>query len=162
MKAKVFLLTVCLLSSLTMLAQDKNINNFFDKYENEDNVTVVSISKAMFNMISGSNINTGSADISAILPKMESMRIITSENKDLKEKMAAESKAIITKNNKYEELMRIKDGKSNVTFNAIKKGDIINELLMLIINENNFAAIQILGNFTVEDIQKITKNKDNP
>jgi hypothetical protein len=162
MKAKVFLLTVCLISSLTMLAQDKNINNFFDKYKNEENVTIVSISKTMFNMISGSNIRTGNADISAIIPKIESMRIITSENKSLKEKMAAELKAIITKNKKYEELMRIKEGKSNVTFNAIKKENIINELLMLVTDENAFVAIQILGNFTVEDVQKITKNKDKP
>jgi hypothetical protein len=162
MKAKVFLLTACLISGLTMLAQDKNVNNFFDKYENEDDVTVVSISKAMFKMISGSNIHTGNADISAIIPKIESMRIITSKNKDLKEKMAAELKATIEKNKKYEELMRIKGDKSNITFNATKKGDIINELLMLVTEEDNFVAIQILGNFTVEDVQKITKNKDNP
>jgi hypothetical protein len=133
--------------------------NFFDKYEKEDNVTIVNISKAMFNMIPVKSINTGNADISGIVSKIESMRIITSGNKELKEKMETETKALVTKNNKYEELMRIKDGKSVVTFNAVKKGNIINELLMLVNGEGEFVAIQILGNFTVEDIQKITKNE---
>jgi len=53
--------------------------------------------------------------------------------------------------------MRIREGKSNVIFNAKKKGYIINELIMFINDENEFFAIQILGNFTMNDIQKITQ-----
>jgi hypothetical protein len=130
---------------------------FFDKYENEDDVTIVNISKAMFDMIPMNSIKTGNADISTILPKIESMRIITSQNKDLKAKMAAEAKTLVEKNNNYEELMRIKDGKTNVIFNAIKSGDLIRELLMLVNSEEDFVAIQILGNFTVQDVQNIAK-----
>jgi hypothetical protein len=158
MKEKIFLLTICLLCSFTMIAQDKEMTNFFDKYENEDDVTIVNISKEMFKMMPISSINTGKADITSILAKIESMRIITSQNKVLKEKMATETKALVAKNRKYEELMRIKDGKSTVTFNAIKNKSVINELLMLVNDEDNFVAIQILGSFTIEDIQKITKN----
>jgi hypothetical protein len=161
MKTKQFFLIICLLcSSFAITAQDKLVSNFFDKYENEDDVTIISISKAMFKMMPVNSINTGNADLSSIMSKIESMRIITSEKKELKDRMAADSKALFAKNSKYEELIRIKDGKSNVVFNAVKNGNLINELIMLVNDESDFVVISILGNFTVEDIQKIAKNTE--
>jgi vacuolar-type H+-ATPase subunit F/Vma7 len=159
MKAKYLLLIICLFSSSLIYAQNNTFNNLFDKYENEDDVTVISISKAMFKMIPG-NINTGNVDIKNIVPKIESMLIITSEKAGIKEKMNSEFKSLINQNKNYEELMRVKSGKSNITFNAKKKGDIINELVMLINDEKDFVAIQISGNFTLDDIQKIAKDTE--
>jgi hypothetical protein len=132
------------------------MSKIFDKYESEDDITVISISKAMFKMIPG-NINTGDVDIKDIIPKIESMRLITSQKTALKEKMDMEMKALINNDKNYEELMRIKDGKSNITFNARKKGNTISELVMLINSEKDFVAIYITGNFTFEDIQKIAE-----
>ncbi|MDR0575325.1 MAG: DUF4252 domain-containing protein [Tannerella sp.] len=159
MKAKYLLLIICFLSSSLIYAQNNAFNNLFDKYENEDDVTVISISKAMFKMIPD-NINTGNVDIKNIVPKIESLLIITSEKAGIKEKLNSEFKSLIDKNKNYEELMRIKSGKSNITFNTKKKDNIINELVMLINDEKNFVAIQILGNFTLDDVQKIAKNTE--
>ncbi len=158
MKAKYLLLIICIFSSSLIYAQN-SFNNLFDKYENEDDVTVISISKAMFKMIPG-NINTGNIDIKNIVPKIESMLIITSEKAGIREKMSSEFKSLINQNKNYEELMRVKSGKSNIIFNAKKKGDIINELVMLINDEKDFVAIQISGNFTLDDIQKIAKDTE--
>jgi len=158
MKIKYLLLIVCLLSNSIIYSQNYSFKNLFDKYENEDDVTIVSISKAMFKMIPG-NISTGNVDIKNIVPKIESMLIITSKKSHIKEKMASEFNSLIYKNKDYEELMRIKDGKTIVTFNSKKQGDTIRELIMLINDEKDFVAIQILGNFTLDDIQQITKDK---
>ena len=155
MKIKYLLLIICLLGSSITFAQNNTFKRLFDKYENEDDVTIVSISKAMFKMIPG-NINTGNVDINNIVPKIESMLLISSDKSNIREKMQSEFKSLTDKNN-YEELMRVKDGKSNVTFNARKQGDTIKELIMLISGNDNFVAIQILGNFTIDDIQKIAK-----
>lgn len=157
MKAKYLLLMICLLSNSVIYAQNNAFNKLFDKYENEDDVTVVSISKAMFRMIPG-NINTGNVDLKNIVPKIESLLLISAEKNNLKEKMHSEFKSLVDKDKDYEELMRVKNGKSNVIFNAKKKGDLINELIMLINDDKNFVAIQILGNFTLNDIQEIAKN----
>jgi Tol biopolymer transport system component len=105
------------------------------------------------------NINTGKVDIKGIVYKIESMQIITTENKAIKEKMHADFKALTDKDKSYEELMRIKDGKDTaITFKVKKEGNDIKELIMLIDDEHDFVAIQILGNFTIEDIQNITKD----
>ena len=156
MKIKYLLIIICMMlcSSITY-AQSNTFKGLFEKYESEDDVTVVNISKAMFNLIPG-NISTGNVDIKNIIPKIESLLIITSGKKDIKDKMYSEFKNVADKDKNFEELMRIKDGKSNVTFNARKSGGIIKELVMLVNDKDNFVAIRILGNFTVEDIQKIT------
>jgi hypothetical protein len=159
MKTKYLLLTVCLFCGNLLYAQNNTFKSLFEKYENEDDVTIVSISKSMFNLIPG-NIRTGDVDLKSITSKVESLLIITSEKSDMKEKMNVEFKALVGKNKNYEELMRIRSGKSNVTFNVRKKGDLINELIMLINDETDFVAIQLLGNFTLDDIQKLTKDMD--
>jgi len=155
MKTKYLLIIICILSSSLIGAQNNTFSGLFEKYEDEDDVTVVNISKAMFKLIPG-NISTGNVDIKNIIPKIESLLIITSDKKNTKDKMYSEFKTVAGKDKSFEELMRIKDGKSNVTFNAKKSGDIIKELVMLVNNDDDFVAIQILGNFTLEDIQKIT------
>ena len=153
-----FLLTILLLFSSSMLfAQNNQIIKLFEKYENEDNVTVVSISKAMFNLIPD-NITSGKVNLKNITSKIESMLILTSDNLDMTIKMNEDFKSFIDVNKNYEELMRVKDGKSNITFHAIKNGELINEFLMLVNDEGDFAAIRIAGNFLMEDIQQILED----
>ena len=157
MKLKHLLLTIGLLSSSIIYAQN-TFKGLLDKYENEDDVTIISISKSMFNMIPG-NIGKADVNIQNILPKIESLLMITSKKNSVNEKMELEFKSLINSNNNYEELMRVRDGKSNIIFIAKKEGDIIKEFIMLINDETDFVAIQILGNFTLEDIQQITNGK---
>ena len=52
--------------------------------------------------------------------------------------------------------MRVRDGKTKATFYAKQKGDLINELIMLTDTEKGFSVIQLLGNFTLQDVQDIT------
>jgi vacuolar-type H+-ATPase subunit F/Vma7 len=132
------------------------MNKLFDKYENEDDITVISISKAMFKMLPG-NLNTGDVDINDIIPKIESMRLISSHKGEIKEKIQPEIKSLIKNDKNYEELMRIKNDKTNIIFNSKRKGDLINELVMTIDNDESFTVIYITGNFTIEDIQKIAE-----
>ena len=157
MKTKYLLLTICLFSGSMLFAQNNTFKSLFEKYEHEDNVTIVSISKSMFNLIPG-NIKTNNIDIKSITTKIESMLLITSEKSSIKQKMYDDFKSLVEKNKAYEELMRIRSDKTNVTFNIRKKGDLINELIMLVNDEDDFVAIQILGSFTIEDIQKVAKD----
>ena len=154
MKIKYLLVFICMMGSSFLYAQSNTFSKIFEKYENEDDVTIVSISKAMFNMIPG-NISTGNVDIKDILPKIESLLLISSNTNKMKDKMYSEFNTITEKDKNYEQLMRIKDNKTNVNFHVRKSGNMIKELIMLVNEEDSFVAIQILGNFTVEDIQKI-------
>jgi len=157
MKTKYLFLMIGLLASSFLNAQTNTLKRLFDKYENEDHVTIVSISKTMFSLIPG-NIKAGDVDLQHLLPKIESLLIISSNNSDMREKMSAEFHSMIEKDKDYEQLMRVKSDKTNVTFNVRKKGNLINELIMLVIDEKDFVAIQLLGNFTISDIENIAKD----
>ena len=153
MKLKYLLLIICIFGNSVLNAQN-SFQKLFDKYENEDDVTIVSISKAMINMIPGTNI-TGKFNIGNIIQKMESLLIISSSDENIKKKMNVDFKALIDKDKDYEELIKVREGKSSITINTKKKGNTIKELIMLVNEEEDFVAIQILGNFTVEDIQNL-------
>lgn len=151
MKTKHLLLILFVAYGSIATAQSK----LFDKFANDDDVTAINISKTMFELMKGRiKSNDEDVDLKNVIGKIESLKIITSDNAAKKEKMRSDFKSQIEKG--YEELMSIKKGKSNtVTFNIKKKGDIINELIMLINGDNQFMAMQLLGNFTLKDIEEI-------
>ena len=156
MKVKYLLLIICIFGSSVINAQN-TFQKLFDKYDKEDDVMIVSISKSMINLIPR-NINLENLNIQNLLPKLETLLIISSSNKYTKQDMSDDFKALIEKDKNYEELMRVREKKSSISFNVKKKGEIITELVLLVDEEKNFVAVQILGNFTVEDIQNISKN----
>ena len=87
--------------------------------------------------------------------EIEGLQVLTTENNSIKEKMRDDFKKLISKD--HQELMRVKDGKTRATFYVKQKGDLISEMIMLADTDNSFNVIQLLGNFTLQDIQEITK-----
>ena len=87
--------------------------------------------------------------------KIESLQLVTTENKDRIAQMKKDFSQLIT--SQHQELMRVKDGKSNVKFYADMKGDQIKEFIMLVDAEDNYTAILLVGNFTLKDIQEIVE-----
>ena len=147
MKTKYILIAVCLFCSGIGFAQNK----LFDKYADMDNVTSVYISKAMFQMMP--QIDNVGVNLMNMKGKIESLQLLTTDNKDRKAQMKKDFSELVT--SQLQELMRVKDDKSNVRFYSNAQGDQIKELLMLVDDENSFTAIQLVGNFTLKDIQKI-------
>lgn len=58
----------------------------------------------------------------------------------------------------HSERMRVRDGKTRATFYADMKGEHVKDLLMLAETDSSFTVIQLLGNFTLQDIQDIAKD----
>jgi len=149
MKTKNILLLLFLCCTSICFAQNK----LFDKYSEMDNVTSVSISKAMFRMMP--NFETNGLNLMNLKGKIEGLQILTTENNSIKETMRNDFKSLIGKN--HEELMKVKDGKTRATFYVKQKGDLISELIMLADTDKSFNVIRLAGNFTLQDIQEITK-----
>ena len=143
----VFLLTV----SNVCMAQ----NHIFDKYADVDDVTTVYISKKMFQLMP-SMANTG-LELENMKNKIDALQILTTENKERADMLKKSFSTIIKK--EHEELMRIKENDTHTTFHILQEGTIIKELIMLVIEPNEFTVIYLSGNFTIDDIQEITKNK---
>ena len=78
----------------------------------------------------------------------------------LRRKMSEDFRALIGK--KHEELMRVKDDDTRANFYVLQEGELIKELIMLADTDSDeFTVIQLRGNFTLNDIQEITKEAMN-
>jgi len=145
MKAKYILIVLCLICTKIGFAQSK----LFDKYADMDNVTSVYISKAMFQMMPA--VTGVGLDMANLAGKMEGLQLVTTEKSDMISQMRKEFTQLVNK--EQQELMRVKDGNTRVTFYANMKDDLITELLMLADTDSSFTVIQLLGKFTLKDIQ---------
>lgn len=152
MKTKYIFLILALCCAHISFAQNK----LFDKFSEMDQVQSVYISKAMFQMMP--DIQTGGLDLMNLKGKIESLQILNTENEERGEQMRKEFSKLIDK--QHEELMRVKDGKTKATFYVKQKGDLISELVMLADTDKGFSVIQLLGNFTLQDVQAITSGMD--
>ncbi|MDR0347967.1 MAG: DUF4252 domain-containing protein [Tannerella sp.] len=147
MKAKYILIVLCLIGSKALFAQSK----LFDKYADMDNVTSVYISKAMFQMMP--KVTDAGLDLANLAGKMEGLQLVSTKKKDMIPRMRNEFTQLVNK--EQQELMRVKDGNTRVTFYANMKNDLITELLMLADADSSFTVIQLLGKFTLKDIQEM-------
>ena len=153
MKLKHVLLIILMCCASVVSAQNKLIEKFADM----DGVTSVFISKSMLQMMP--NMKTKGIDIGGIAGKLESMLILTSEKASISNMMKNEIPSF-TSNKSYEELMRVKDEGSRVTFYIKRKSNSkIGELIMMVDEHPQFVFIQIKGDMTLQDIQNITKGK---
>ena len=154
MKTNYIIITLmCLICSTMSFAQNNN-SKLFDKYADTDGVTSVYISKAMFKMMPG--MQDVGLNLMNMQGKLESLYIVTTERKDLVPQMRKEFSQLIEKS--HEELMRVRDGKTKATFYANMNGENVKDLLMIVDDEGDFMVLQLKGNFTLQDIQEITKD----
>jgi hypothetical protein len=86
--------------------------------------------------------------------KVESLQLVSTEKQDKIPLMRKEFSQLVQ--SQHQELIRIKDGKTRVTFYSDMKGDRIKDLLMLADTDSSFTVIHLTGNFTLKDIQDIT------
>lgn len=149
-----YTLLLSLFFVVTVAAQTNN-DALFEKYAEKDGVTSVYISKKMFQLMP--SMETAGLNLINMKGKIESLQILTCENESLQEQMRKDFSGLIKK--EHEELMRVRDGESRITFYIKQKGELINELIMLSDDEKEFSVIQLLGQFTLQDIQEITKEK---
>jgi len=154
MKIKYILITfLCLAFTHAAFAQN-NTSKLFDKYADMDNVRSVYISKAMFRMMP--SVESTGLNLANMKGKIESLQILNTEQKDVSVKMKSEFSKLVT--SEHSELMRVKDGKIKATFYANMQGELVKDLIMLADTEGGFTVIQLLGNFTLQDVQEITKD----
>ncbi len=155
MKTKILIISLLLIISGNCFSQKK----LFDRFSNMDGVTTVYVSKTMLKMMPNMKIQ-GGVDIGNFAGKLDGILILTSESENIA-RMMREETAYLKRNPSYEVLMMIKDGDTNVNFYVKKKNEqIIGELIMVVDEVSDFVIIQMNGNLTMDDIQRLTKSVD--
>ncbi len=160
MKSIILSFFVIIASSLCSFAQEDAIMKYFSKYVDDQRFSAVYISPKMINMISKIEVEDMEPEVQEVIRSMKGLRILHTEQNALQYYNEA-LKAINT--NEYELLLTARENGENVRFMVKDNGDIVEELLMIVGGEKNFALLSFLGNIDLKKIGKLAKalNIDN-
>ena len=140
------------ISSLTVNAQVKA----FEKYADMKNVSYVYISKYMLGMASKTSMpSVPGVDTKSLASKLTGIQIISSEEKTARVKLKNDVRDILA-HDKYEVLMQIReDGDKVDIYHCVGKQQ---SVVVMLMDEDDSATVMIFsGNFTLDDLMKMTK-----
>lgn len=133
--------------------------SFFDKYANLDGVTSVYITKSMLSLFPKGKTNVNGINIGDIASRLDNIQILSTEEKDIIEKLRKETSSIHTKNG-YEELIRVReDGEKTTIYFRDKKNE-KKEFVLLSDGKDEFTIISIAGDLTLQEIQGIIAKEE--
>jgi hypothetical protein len=157
MKSLLLTTVAILFATFSSLAQEDAITKYFNKYIDDAKFSAVYISPKMFNMVSKIEIEDMEPELQEVIKSMKGLRILHTEHNALQYYNEA-LKTIST--NEYELLLTARDGGENVRFMVKESGDIVQELLMIVGGETNFALMSFIGNIDLKKIGKLAKALD--
>ena len=159
MKKVMLLLLLCTaLTPLSIWAQTDAITQYFDKYMDDENFTVVYITPKMFQMISKLDLKDPDAkEIKEVLQDLKGLRILQTEKNSMQYYKEVIAKF---KPTEYELLMTVRDKGENVRFWTKESGGVISELLMLVGGVKEFVMISFVGNISLDKISKLANKMD--
>ncbi len=164
MKIKKLIIAVALITTTFFM----NAQSQFDKFEDIDGVTSVIVNQKAFSMMS--KIGSESDDeYLNLIKNINTLKVFATENSSVAKQMETEVKNYLVKAN-LEELMRVKDGESNVKI-YVKEGknaDYVKELFMFVKDgseksgKNQTVIIYLTGDIDLKQISKLTEKMDLP
>ena len=139
------------MASLTVNAQVKA----FEKYADMKNVSYVYISKYMLGMAGKSTPSVPGVDMKSLVSKLTGLQIISSEEKTARTKLKNDVREILARE-KYEMLMQVREDDSKVDiYHCVGKQQ---SVVVMLMNEDDSTTVMVFsGNFTLDDVMKMTK-----
>lgn len=129
--------------------------NIFDRYADTEGVTTVYISKTMLGMMP--DMKTSGVNIGPIASKLDNIRILTCEKKELLPTLKKETQSL---GKGYENLMQVNDNGDNVNIymKSLKAGKY--EYIVRVAEKAGLTIIFISGAVTPADIQSMVMNNN--
>lgn len=150
-----FVISFCLLT-WSMSAQNA-IEKYFQQYEDASGFTSVYISEHMFGLFADLDMeDKADAEIVKLIGGLKSLHILTTEDNSKNYYQEALQKI---NRNEYEMLMKVKDEGTNLQFLIKKNGKMIEELLLLV-EDDEFVLLSIVGNIDLKKISRLAKHID--
>ena len=138
-------------------AQGEAITKFFSKYSTDESFTTqVTISSKMFSLFTNMEVEKPEdKEVLEAISKLKGLRIIGKENTSDARNLYKEASGIILQN-KYEELMSVRDKDKDMKFYIIEKSPgKITELVMISGNQNDFMLMTLFGEIDLKQVSRI-------
>jgi hypothetical protein len=160
MKSLFLSLVTLLMTTVALNAQEDAITKYFNKYIDDTTFSAVYISPKMFNMVSKVEIKDMDPAVQEVIASLKGLRILHTDHNA--NKYYQEALKVIPTND-YELLLTARDKGENVRFMVKENGDIVQELLMIVGGDSDFALLSFVGNIDLKKIGKLAEalNIDN-
>ena len=150
---RVLLTIMIALAALTASAQ--NYKSLYQKYSDDERVTAVYISPAMFKMIGKLpevRIEDNDLDLAPMIKSMTGFYMLQTEDKDLAEKISKDIFKVVGAN-KYETLMEVKEKGQRINILSLGDKDILKSLLLTVFDGGESMFIGIDGLMKREEVE---------
>jgi hypothetical protein len=149
--------------SVAAQAQGDAITKFFNKYQDDESFTQVTVSSKMFSLFTNMEVkNAEDQEVLNAISKLKGLRILAKENTSDARGLYKEAMSILPVAEKqYEELMSVRDKNKDMKFfiKEVKPGT-IGELVMIAGGDDDFAMLSLFGEIDLKQISKIGSKMD--
>ncbi len=150
---KIFVIIVAILASMVMNAQD--YKSLYQKYSDDERVTAVYISPAMFKLIGKLpevKIEDNGVDFGPMIKSMTGFYLLQTEDKDLADKIFKDVSKVVD-GHKFETLMEVKEKGERVNIFSLGDKDFLKSLLFTAFQGNETTFISIDGLIKRDDVE---------
>ena len=153
------ILTVAAMLLITITSFAQTGRNIYEKYSDNDGVSAVYISPAMFKLIGKlpeikADVEDGTMDLAPVVRTLTGMYILSSENPAIREALANDVKKFVS-SKKYELLMEAKDNGQTMKMYTVGDQKTVNSFVMYAIDQEETTFICIDGNINRQDLEKV-------
>ena len=141
-------------------AQGSAVSDFFNKYQNDESFSQVTISSKMFGLFTNMELeDKEDQEVLSAISKLKGLKILAKDDTRESRELYNEANKMLPKS-QYEELMYVRDKDKDMRFFISEKGGKINELVMIAGGSNDFMLLSIFGEIDLKQISKIGKKMD--
>ena len=150
------ILTIFILSVVSVaFGQGAVVSKYFDKYEDDETFTKVSVSSKMFSLFTEMEGNSeDEKEFLDVISKLKGMKIVASEKVSDPKGLYSNAISDVSKAG-YEELMTVKDAEENVKISIKEKDGIIEELILVAGGKEKFAMVSLYGIIDLKQVSKL-------
>lgn len=146
------LYTISILLALAIISATAQISEIFDRYADTDGVTSVYISKSLLRMMP--DVETDGVDLEGISDKLDSIRILTTEDKSIAKKLKKDITKSLRSDN-YEVLLMVNESKEETMIYMKPGKNSLTEYLIISHDSDEFNIIRIVGRIKPGDVRDI-------
>jgi hypothetical protein len=162
---------VVLIIAVALLSQGAFSQGVFDKFENQNDVTSMIVTKNMFKLMSKIDLSSNDPEAKKYLnmvENLEDIKIFTTDNPTIAADMKKTVDSYLKSSTTLSELMRVNDDGKNIRF-YVKEGkneNFVNELFMFLEDGNSkdskAVILSITGNIDLRQISQLTSDLNVP
>lgn len=140
---KIIITLAAALMTISAVAQD--YKSLYQKYSDDDRITAVYISPAMFKMIGKVpevRIEDSDVDFGPMIKSMTGFYLLRTEDSSLAEKISKDVNKVVG-GQKFETLMEVKDGGQKVNILSLGNDEFLKSLLLTVFNKEDGETVFI-------------------